>query len=535
MAGEIQALFNKYQQKYPLYTKDAIVDLMLDDGVITFDTANKIKQGVSLFLLDNDLFKPDKNNDFNITEIMGGNFNTTKTNPKTHFNRRIEPTKQPKTQGDCWLLSDINALSYKDWGRKAIHDAIVPDEDGSGGVTIKFKGSPLKQKEIHITAFQIDEARKSGNYADGDDDMIAFELATEQTFRQMVRQGLAERVSDDKSMQNYSKESSAKYRSYIWAGVKTDKFNQYPISELLGIHTYDVDCMSVNDYPSAEKDKDRMLKWFSQNKDNVAVNCGFSLVFNGYGDENSKDYIHGGHAYAIKDIVYGKEVILTDPHYSDYEIKMPYDKFKELVGHIIFSFKNSQVEKQFKNSGLPQDYEKKNKRSKENYRIAVEKMQKEEQARQDSIQAEWHRRDEENKKELMEIEKNRTQRKNIEIQKAVQKIKNAKSTNDFKSLTSDYATLNSKTIMAVLEQYPDIVILFDKEASGWGNGNYKCQLIQPIIQALSDKARDVGINQEIISEFEKKCYNETNAIFYTDEKIIQSEVEKMVKLIKSKS
>ena len=157
------------------------------------------------------------------------------------------------------------------------------------------------------------------------------------------------------------------------------------------------------------------------------------------------------------------------------------------------------------------------------------------QARLDSIQAELHRQDEENKKKLMEIEKNRTQRKNIEIQKAVQKINNAKSTNDFKSLTSDYGTFNSETIMAVLEQYPDIVILFDKEASGWGNGNYKRELIHPIIQALSDKARDVAINQEIISEFEKKCYNETNAIFYTDEKIIQSEVEKMVKLIKSKS
>ena len=85
MAGEIQALFNQYQQKYPLYTRDAIVDLMVDDGVITFEVAKKIKSGVSLFLLDKDSFKLAKNNDFSMTEIMGGSFKTTKQKTKTHF------------------------------------------------------------------------------------------------------------------------------------------------------------------------------------------------------------------------------------------------------------------------------------------------------------------------------------------------------------------------------------------------------------------------------------------------------------------
>lgn len=53
MAGEIQALFNKYQKWYPYYSRDAIVDLMLKNGVITSDIAKKIKSGASLFLLDN--------------------------------------------------------------------------------------------------------------------------------------------------------------------------------------------------------------------------------------------------------------------------------------------------------------------------------------------------------------------------------------------------------------------------------------------------------------------------------------------------
>ena len=55
MAGEIQTLFNKYQKRYSLYTREAIVDLMLKDGVISPDTAKKIKSGKSLFLIDNSI------------------------------------------------------------------------------------------------------------------------------------------------------------------------------------------------------------------------------------------------------------------------------------------------------------------------------------------------------------------------------------------------------------------------------------------------------------------------------------------------
>ena len=77
-------------------------------------------------------------------------------------------------------LEDVEKL------RKAIEEAIVPDTYGNNGVTIKFKGSPIKQKEFYITAEEIAKARESGNYSSGDDDMIAFELATEKTFKAVV-------------------------------------------------------------------------------------------------------------------------------------------------------------------------------------------------------------------------------------------------------------------------------------------------------------------------------------------------------------
>ncbi len=371
MTGEIQTLFSKYQRKYPLYRMEAIVDIMLDDGVITFDTAKKIKSGVSLFLIDNTLNQSKTDSDIKMTKIFGGDFIKTKTSSKTKFNRRIEPTKQPMTQGDCWLLSDINSLNCTEWGKKAIQDAIIPDEDGSGGVTVNFKGSPLKKKSIHITAYQIEQARNSGNYSDGDDDMIALELATEITFRKMVRQGLAKRAQDD----NYIQEMGGNYRSYIFAGIRTDKFDQYPISELLGIKVKKVDVAYMKEQQSAKKDIDNMFKYVSNNQNNISGWCSFT-PFTDYGNKNTKNYIHGGHAYAIKKISYGKEVVLSDPHYSDYEIKIPWQVFTEELINITFSFKDTKTEQQFKRNALPPNYEYNLKKSKDNFEKALEEIKK---------------------------------------------------------------------------------------------------------------------------------------------------------------
>ena len=360
MSGEISKIFTQYQQKYPMYRTDAIVDMMLDDGVITFDIAKELKSGKSLFLIDREFNL--NNNPEDYTEILGGYF--TRTQPKekaeTNFNRKIEPTFQSKVQGDCWLLSDINALNQTEWGRQAIYDSIVPDEDGSGGVTIKFKGSPLKEKEIHITAEEIDNARKSGNYSDGDDDMIAFELATERTFRKMVKLGLATYPDSDESRQSYG----VRYRSFIHLGVKTDKFEQYPISELLGIENYALNIMPLNDRPKSKEEKDKIYRWLAQNRDNVSIHCGFGYIFDGHGDPDSKDYIKGKHDYAIKEFKYGKYVTLFDPYYSDYEIKLDWKTFFEDATGISLSFKDSKTLKQFKDI-LPENYDDYCKRSRE--------------------------------------------------------------------------------------------------------------------------------------------------------------------------
>ena len=527
MAGKIQALFNQYQQKYPLYTREAIVELMLDDGVITFDVANKIKSGVSLFLLDNDFFKPNNNN-FSMTEIMGGNFTKTKTKPKTHFNRRIEPTFQSKKQGDCWLLSDINALNLTEWGKQAIYDAIIPDEDGSGGVTIEFNGSPLEQKEIHFSAQDIQEAKDSGKYSSGDDDMVALELATEYTLKNMVKKGFGKRVDDfDKLMG---------WKSYLF-GVVTDEKNnkQIAISNLLGIERIDI---GVADVLPGEKNyveaQEKLLKFLANKFDKTASVCTFINDING--ERYKQEEIHGNHAYAIKKIDYGKEVIIIDPYHSNKEIKLTWNKFLEHVESIYTSVQNTNVKKELYKA-LPIDYEQKK-------RANSELLRKEREKNAIKYQEECRKIEEEYLKEIKEIEEQKNaklieqnKQRKLKISHAIKVVGQAISKNDDNIINNAGVQniFNEDTILPILEKYPNIILWIDKLHSGWGNGRSKSNMIFYIVEPLARLANDKGIEQEAISNFRGKCYRESDALFYTDEKVIQSEVEKMVKLIKSKS
>ena len=77
-------------------------------------------------------------------------------------------------KGDCWLLSTLNSLSYTDSGKNLIKNAITKNDDGS--YSIAFKGV---NTNVKITQEELDAARKSGEYAKGDDDVLLFELGYE--------------------------------------------------------------------------------------------------------------------------------------------------------------------------------------------------------------------------------------------------------------------------------------------------------------------------------------------------------------------
>ena len=93
---------------------------------------------------------------------------------------KISETKQGST-GDCWLMSRVNALSYTDKGKEIINNAL---EYNANSTTVHLRGFG----DITITNEELQEAKNSGKFSNGDDDMLALELAM-QKFIKEVKSG----------------------------------------------------------------------------------------------------------------------------------------------------------------------------------------------------------------------------------------------------------------------------------------------------------------------------------------------------------
>ena len=89
--------------------------------------------------------------------------------------------------------------------------------------------------------------------------------------------------------------------------------------------------------------------------------------------------------------------------------------------------------------------------------------------------------------------------------------------------------LDKDNILPFLGKKPDIILQLDKYKSGIFNHKDKKELITPIINALSEKAKDDNIDTKEVEKFKSNCEKELNAVFYTDEQVIQNEVEKLVR------
>lgn len=121
-------------------------------------------------------------------EIEQGKNN--KANTNFDINGLIEGFEQGQT-GDCWLLSSLQALSNTEEGQKILKDAIQINDDGT--YTVKFNGADWA---INITDADLRAARNSGQYSNGDDDVLLMEVAM-QNYLTQVRNGDIQTSSAD--------------------------------------------------------------------------------------------------------------------------------------------------------------------------------------------------------------------------------------------------------------------------------------------------------------------------------------------------
>ncbi len=113
-----------------------------------------------------------------------------KANTNFDINGIIDAFAQGQT-GDCWLLSSLESLSNSEEGRKLLQNAIQINDDGT--YTVKFDGADWA---INITDTDLRAARNSGQYSNGDDDVLLMEVAM-QNYLTQVRDGQVQINSAD--------------------------------------------------------------------------------------------------------------------------------------------------------------------------------------------------------------------------------------------------------------------------------------------------------------------------------------------------
>jgi len=214
----------------------------------------------------------------------------------SNINGKIEATEQGDT-GDCWLLSDINSMNQTEWGRKAISDAVK--SDGNGGAKVTFNGAAEGEQNCYdISAQELAEAKKSGKYSTGDDDMLALELATEK----------------------YLTKYKDKYNRNAPDGV-LNSMNGFSMENLL------VKNVNTHLYYGAYDRFDQPLDALENNPRKYSVNCAFKS------DQETYD-MYKNHAYTLTgittDAATGKKYAeAINPWDSSQKIRIPYDKFKQ--------------------------------------------------------------------------------------------------------------------------------------------------------------------------------------------------------------
>ncbi|MBQ9245540.1 hypothetical protein IJ182_04660 [bacterium] len=113
-----------------------------------------------------------------LTPIITVDDNNDTSDSKSTINGLIDENTIQGLTGDCWLISGVYSLAATTIGREIIKNSITINDDGT--VTVNFKGLNISYilTEEEISKFDTDNILED-EYSNGDNDILAFELATE--------------------------------------------------------------------------------------------------------------------------------------------------------------------------------------------------------------------------------------------------------------------------------------------------------------------------------------------------------------------
>ena len=211
----------------------------------------------------------------------------------------IGETKQQKF--NCWLLSGVNALSNTEKGKNIIKKLIKKNSDNS--ISVYLKGANYT---ITIPCSTFEAAKLSNSYVNGDDDMLAIELATEFYKRKLLETGT-----------NNIKYGPNNINGKTVIGTIKDPLSGGYSSDIMYLLTGKFSKTFFNTSTEELKTLTRNIEKIRKTPEKYAATCNFKKQQNGL-------YIN--HAYAIKKI-YNDTVILINPHDTSNEEIIPLNDF----------------------------------------------------------------------------------------------------------------------------------------------------------------------------------------------------------------
>ena len=208
-----------------------------------------------------------------------------------------------------------------------------------------------------------------------------------------------------------------------------------------------------------------------------------------------------------------KDVIISDPYDSGKEIVLPWDKFDKDLGLLYVSSASPESRKQVQER-LPTNYQKTRAKDIEQRLEYKSQLANEDREREKAY-------------------KDKVLENNVsDICSGLETLKYGK-WGDETSIKNSVDKINKDNVVPVLKKADSqLVLTLDEYRSGWGSGKEKRELIEPIINAISERAAEIGVDKGKIEQFKKTCIDqELNALFYTNGEVLQKEVSEMQKLI----
>lgn len=215
------------------------------------------------------------------------------------IDKEIGATKQRKM--NCWLLTGINAVASTKKGKEYIKNAIAYHDDKK--TVVHLAGNNIT---VTIPQMVLSAAKQSKTYVNGDDDMLAFELATEYYKKMLI-------VNKNDINNPNPNVITGKYTS----GNVNNPTAGGNASDIMFLLTGKRSKTIFNGKYTVPKKLKNALIQKQKSPDTCVLTCNF---------RSEEDGLITHHAYAIKKID-NKFVTLINPHNSGKEEKVTLKDF----------------------------------------------------------------------------------------------------------------------------------------------------------------------------------------------------------------